>query len=290
MARLASKRWGTTALSSAFALALSLSTTSVFAEDGPATQVVKDAKAKAIEAREALRAERDKARETLRAERDKAKETLHDARDKARDALQDAKHELHQKLDDAKQGVDEKLDDAKRALKSAEHKAVSAAEDVREKASEQAQKTAAKVQAQARDVEQAVREAIGKGDRPERVRHARRTAWRKLAHDAGRPRDVPRDVPQSVRAELRQHARRVAHLARIRELAVEKKDSASVERCDSLRKREDERHAQKLAKLWQTERPAGNSAAHKNAAPKDLDDQADPPEESPEEEDTEQEP
>jgi len=218
--------------------------------DSPAEQakeVVQDAKQKAKETAAQLRAERDKAKHALREAKEEVLEASHEARDKAKQAAIEAKLETKHAVHEAREEAREKAHEAVDAVETQTHRAL-----------------------------QGLRAAIGGSDRAERVRHARKAAFEKVARRVKKP----SDVPHKVREELRHHARRVARLARIRALAAEKPDPALVERSDALLKRENERHETKMSKLWATERPAANHAAVPGSDP---DDEGDPPDEIAEE-------
>jgi hypothetical protein len=78
--------------------------------------------------------------------------------------------------------------------------------------------------------------------RIERGKQARRMHWRAIMQHVRRPGEIPPEL----RSELREHARRVAKLMRIEQLAKQSKDAKTVERVAVLRAREQARHARKL--------------------------------------------
>ena len=55
-------------------------------------------------------------------------------------------------------------------------------------------------------------------------------------------------IPAAVLAELRHHARRVARLHRLKQLAIDQQDGDALERSERLLSREHARHA---TRMWQ---------------------------------------
>jgi hypothetical protein len=118
--------------------------------------------------------------------------------------------------------------------------------------------------------------------RVERGKQARRMHWRAIMQHVRRPGEIPPEL----RSELREHARRLARLARIGELAKHEGDAKTVERVAALVAREQARHGRKLREqlgaLAQAKAPATPPAAvdAKEAAPpgepKDLAEEPDP--------------
>ena len=83
--------------------------------------------------------------------------------------------------------------------------------------------------------------------RRERRRERRRGVWRRLRRSAMVQR--PADIPPPIRNELRRHARRIAKLARIEDLAEAAENSTAVQRVHRLRQRERQRHDRRLERL-----------------------------------------
>jgi hypothetical protein len=78
--------------------------------------------------------------------------------------------------------------------------------------------------------------------RLERSKRARHLYWRTMTQHLQRPSQIPPDV----RGELRHHARRLARLQRIQELAERKRDQKTLDRVGKLIAREHERHGRKM--------------------------------------------
>ena len=93
--------------------------------------------------------------------------------------------------------------------------------------------------------------------RLERSKRARHVYWRTMMKHLKRPSDIPPDV----RGELQRHARRLARLQRIQELAQQKGDQKTLDRVAALITREHERHGRKM------HAPFGALDAEKAAAP-----------------------
>jgi len=85
----------------------------------------------------------------------------------------------------------------------------------------------------------------GPGD--EAVASRRNARWNRLRGQIQA--ESPEDVSPPVRAELRAHARRVAKLQRILELATAAEDTDAVERAERLLERANERHQRRIAQL-----------------------------------------
>jgi len=109
---------------------------------------------------------------------------------------------------------------------------------------------------------QAARAAARPGVSAEAIASRRRARWNRLRGriDA----ESPEGISPPVRAELRNHARRVAKLQRIAELATAAGDTDAVTRAQTLLRRANERHERRIA---QGPLPApAAEAADENAA------------------------
>jgi hypothetical protein len=102
-----------------------------------------------------------------------------------------------------------------------------------------------------------------------RGKQARRMHWRAIMQHVRRP----GEIPPGLRSELREHARRLAKLTRIEQLAKQTQDVKTVERVAVLRAREQARHGRKLREQLdalesaKTSTPPPSEADRKAAAP-----------------------
>src|SRR5690606_38844389 len=100
-------------------------------------------------------------------------------------------------------------------------------------------------------------------ERSARATSARAARWEEIKGRASI--EAPAEVPDPVRAELRRHARRVAQLERLRELAVEGEKAKLIEKVDGLSTREDALHERRLTLLLSNQGETAPAAAE--AAP-----------------------
>ena len=205
-------------------------------------------------------------------------------------------HEGHKSADAAKAAAATKADEAKGMAERGKARAEEARADAEEKKAEHAEHAekaehggapaaadptgspvagAGMVRAVMRghgrpaaDVARAI--VLARGD----VAHARAEArrgekerlhahMRKHAGHAGHEMPIP-----ALREELRRHARRLARLARVRELADAAKDADTVTRADKLIEREQERHERWMGKrAGAAEAPAAPATAPQGGTP-----------------------
>jgi hypothetical protein len=136
--------------------------------------------------------------------------------------------------------VEEEKKKAEEEKKKAEEEKKKKAEEEKKKAEADAKKAAEEVKkAEATPLPAAPIDALRK-DRPDRRKVAverLRRRWGSLMSDAKATED------------LKLHARRVAHLQRIRTIATAKKDKKTVEAVDELLTKEDERHSKTMNSL-----------------------------------------
>jgi hypothetical protein len=150
-------------------------------------------------------------------------------------ALVDAK-----KAEEEKKKAEEEKKKADAETKKREEEAKKKADEEKKKREEDAKKAAEEVKkAEAKPLPPAPIDSLRK-DRPDRRKVAverLRRRWGSLIADAKAAED------------LKLHARRVAHLQRIRAVATAKKDKKTVEAVDELLTKEDERHSKTMNSL-----------------------------------------
>jgi hypothetical protein len=150
-----------------------------------------------------------------------------------------AEEEKKKKAEEEKKKAEEEKKKAEEEKKKAEEEKKKAEEE-KKKREEDAKKAAEEVKkAEAKPLPAAPIDALRK-DRPDRRKVAverLRRRWGSLIADAKAAED------------LKLHARRVAHLQRIRAIAAAKKDKKTVEAVDELLTKEDERHSKTMNSL-----------------------------------------
>ncbi|MFW6086794.1 MAG: hypothetical protein ACODAG_06280, partial [Myxococcota bacterium] len=94
-----------------------------------------------------------------------------------------------------------------------------------------------------------MRERRRAGDRAGGADRARRARWAALQARYGRSEANPQSVSPRLKAELRRHARRLAQIERIRELAEDKDNESLDERAEVLLEMELARHESRLERF-----------------------------------------
>ena len=201
---------------------------------------------------------------------------MHDKLEEARGALQRAREDLRAARSASAQAAHEAAAEAGDKIEQVREVGREAAEQAGEKIGEAREVGREAVQqagAQLQNAGESVR--LAAESLAERLRSARRAAFQALHGRVNKP----SEIPGPARAELRVHARRIAHLKRIRALAEKAGDKPALERTDKLIAREQSRHREQLsARLGHAPAQAKPAAARAPAADEDDEPGADEPE------------